>query len=175
MTTTSLTLEEFHTRVQEVHLPAYRAGEIVAFSQQLRDLNDDISTIIQDDDQWIGLLYFLVADSADTPDIVECVSSPRVSAMNPWVTAKILARIFTLASVKLMVKGDIRNGAINNAGKAAKIYLSNRNHISWHILHSLGMIDQRNDGNTDELVEWIRGESAKYWTHGGVPGTQAEA
>ena len=70
MTTTSLTLEEFHTRVQEVHLPAYRAGEIVAFSQQLRDLNDDISTIIQDDDQWIGLLYFLVADSEDSSNSI---------------------------------------------------------------------------------------------------------
>lgn len=175
MTTTPLTLEEFHAKVQEVHLPAYRAGELVAYSPQLKELNNDISTIIQDDDQWIGLMYFLVADSADTPDIVECVSSPRVSAMNPWVTAKILSRIFTIASVKLMVKGDIRNGAINNAGKAAEICLSNRDHISWHILHSLGMIDQKNDGNTDELVEWIRDESAKYWTHGGVPGVKSEA
>lgn len=145
-----LTLNNFQIEMEEVYLPAYRAGKI---SDQRTYLVEDIKKLVSDDARWMGLGRYLLGDDTDARDVI---SGELMLLMLTEKDDVFLSRLHTLFVAHTLAGGGTYDNVIGNATRA--VVLDKNNEVA-----KLIVIDLLQGKSTKHVKMWVEAAVDDAW------------
>lgn len=156
-----LTLNNFQIEMEEVYLPAYRAGSI---SDQREYLIGDIKELVSDDAQWMGLGHYLLGDDIDARDVI---SGELMLLMLVEKDPALLSRLCVLSVAHTLANSGAYDDVIGNATRA--VVLGKNNEVA-----KLIVIDLLQGKSMKYIKMWLEAAADDAWVEDSLDNPQLE-
>ena len=145
-----LTLENFQINMEEVYLPAHRAGNIF---EQHGHLIGDIKELVSNDNRWVGLMTYLLGDDNVRSVIAGDIKVMTLMAREYPVLA---SRLYVLSVASTLGEGGGYDDVIADATRA--VILDKNNEVA-----KLVVIDLLQGKSMEQVKSWLGAAADDAW------------